>query len=234
MCYPSLCWPNSLVSKGIQDLVWTGRALTSQLGTRSIQTPDLGFITPVGVTVPFPKPTGGLWSSLLWLRCRAFPSLLEYDTVTKEVKVLLDQLRFPNGVQLSPEEDFVLVAETTMARIRRCVCVVWTELSLLLQSYLSWLWQDRRELNECLECFGSLLWLPSSCPSLCEGHRPQCVWMSCHLSSLQSVSLFGGLWFFLPVWSSRCVPAALLAFTTDTWIVFSVHIFELRPVLCLP
>lgn len=45
--------------------------------------------------------------------------LLEYDTVTKEVKVLLDQLQFPNGVQLSPEEDFVLVAETTMARIRR-------------------------------------------------------------------------------------------------------------------
>ncbi|XP_027979517.1 adipocyte plasma membrane-associated protein isoform X4 [Eumetopias jubatus] len=45
--------------------------------------------------------------------------LLEYDTETKEVKVLLDQLRFPNGVQLSPAEDFVLVAETTMARIRR-------------------------------------------------------------------------------------------------------------------
>uniref|UniRef100_A0ABI7W1C5 Adipocyte plasma membrane-associated protein n=1 Tax=Felis catus TaxID=9685 RepID=A0ABI7W1C5_FELCA len=45
--------------------------------------------------------------------------LLEYDTKTQEVKVLLDQLRFPNGVQLSPAEDFVLVAETTMARIRR-------------------------------------------------------------------------------------------------------------------
>lgn len=45
--------------------------------------------------------------------------LLEFDTETKEAKVLLDQLRFPNGVQLSPEEDFVLVAETTMARIRR-------------------------------------------------------------------------------------------------------------------
>lgn len=41
--------------------------------------------------------------------------------MTKEVKVLLDQLQFPNGVQLSPEEDFVLVAETTMARIRRYV-----------------------------------------------------------------------------------------------------------------
>lgn len=50
-----------------------------------------------------------------------FHSLLEYDTVTREVKVLLDQLRFPNGVQLSPAEDFVLVAETTMARIRSCV-----------------------------------------------------------------------------------------------------------------
>ncbi|KAE8601290.1 hypothetical protein XENTR_v10013617 [Xenopus tropicalis] len=45
--------------------------------------------------------------------------LLEYDTVTKVVKVLMGGLRFANGVQLSPAEDFVLVAETTMARIRR-------------------------------------------------------------------------------------------------------------------
>ncbi|NXC44257.1 APMAP protein, partial [Penelope pileata] len=45
--------------------------------------------------------------------------LLEYDTITKEVKVLMVGLRFPNGVQLSPAEDFVLVLETTMARIRR-------------------------------------------------------------------------------------------------------------------
>ncbi|KAM4772355.1 adipocyte plasma membrane-associated protein [Rhinophrynus dorsalis] len=45
--------------------------------------------------------------------------LLEYDTVTKEVKVLMGGLRFANGVQLSPAEDFLLVAETTMARIRR-------------------------------------------------------------------------------------------------------------------
>ncbi|XP_064503956.1 adipocyte plasma membrane-associated protein isoform X2 [Pseudopipra pipra] len=45
--------------------------------------------------------------------------LLEYDTVTKEVKVLMVGLRFPNGVQLSPAEDFVLVQETAMARIRR-------------------------------------------------------------------------------------------------------------------
>uniref|UniRef100_A0A4W2HLV0 Adipocyte plasma membrane-associated protein n=2 Tax=Bos TaxID=9903 RepID=A0A4W2HLV0_BOBOX len=45
--------------------------------------------------------------------------LLEYDTQTKEVKVLLDHLRFPNGVQLSPAEDFVLVVELAMVRIRR-------------------------------------------------------------------------------------------------------------------
>ncbi|XP_073484048.1 adipocyte plasma membrane-associated protein isoform X1 [Aquarana catesbeiana] len=45
--------------------------------------------------------------------------LLEYDTLTKEVKVLMAGLRFPNGIQLSPAEDFVLVAETTMARVKR-------------------------------------------------------------------------------------------------------------------
>uniref|UniRef100_UPI00398E7D2E adipocyte plasma membrane-associated protein n=1 Tax=Pristiophorus japonicus TaxID=55135 RepID=UPI00398E7D2E len=45
--------------------------------------------------------------------------LLEYDTLTKQVEVLMDDLRFANGVQLSPAEDYVLVSETTMARIRR-------------------------------------------------------------------------------------------------------------------
>ncbi|XP_069462983.1 adipocyte plasma membrane-associated protein [Ambystoma mexicanum] len=67
-------------------------------------------------------------SSSKWQR-RDFPLLImegtddgrlfEYDTVTKEVKVLMVGLRFPNGVQLSPAEDFLVVAETTMARIRR-------------------------------------------------------------------------------------------------------------------
>ncbi|XP_069787973.1 adipocyte plasma membrane-associated protein [Narcine bancroftii] len=45
--------------------------------------------------------------------------LMEYDTVTKKVEVLMDDIRFANGVQLSPAEDYVLVSETTMARIRR-------------------------------------------------------------------------------------------------------------------
>ncbi|XP_062912400.1 adipocyte plasma membrane-associated protein [Mobula hypostoma] len=45
--------------------------------------------------------------------------LMEYDTVTQQVEVLMDDLRLANGVQLSPAEDYVLVSETTMARIRR-------------------------------------------------------------------------------------------------------------------
>ncbi|KAG7462583.1 hypothetical protein MATL_G00186310 [Megalops atlanticus] len=45
--------------------------------------------------------------------------VLEYDTVTREVSVLMDGLRFANGIQLCPDEESVLVAETTMARIRR-------------------------------------------------------------------------------------------------------------------
>ncbi|XP_048392337.1 adipocyte plasma membrane-associated protein isoform X1 [Stegostoma tigrinum] len=45
--------------------------------------------------------------------------LMEYDMITKQVEVLMDDLRFANGVQLSPAEDYVLVSETTMARIRR-------------------------------------------------------------------------------------------------------------------
>ncbi|KAM3863415.1 adipocyte plasma membrane-associated protein [Diretmus argenteus] len=45
--------------------------------------------------------------------------VLEYDTETREVTVLMENLRFPNGIQLLPDEESVLVAETTMARIRR-------------------------------------------------------------------------------------------------------------------
>ncbi|XP_008319932.1 adipocyte plasma membrane-associated protein isoform X2 [Cynoglossus semilaevis] len=45
--------------------------------------------------------------------------VLEYDTETKEVTVIMENLRFPNGIQLLPDEESVLVAETTMARIRR-------------------------------------------------------------------------------------------------------------------
>lgn len=45
--------------------------------------------------------------------------VFELDTDTGEVAVVMDRLRFPNGIQLLPDEESVLVAETTMARIRR-------------------------------------------------------------------------------------------------------------------
>lgn len=69
----------------------------------------------IGLSKNILRLRGGL---VIPFNCSVF-SLLEYDTVTKEVKVLMEGLRFPNGVQLSPAEDFVLVAETVMARIRR-------------------------------------------------------------------------------------------------------------------
>ncbi|KAM9848225.1 adipocyte plasma membrane-associated protein [Aulostomus maculatus] len=45
--------------------------------------------------------------------------VLEYDTESRELTVVMENLRFPNGIQLLPDEESVLVAETTMARIRR-------------------------------------------------------------------------------------------------------------------
>ncbi|KAL3534581.1 hypothetical protein ACH5RR_003042 [Cinchona calisaya] len=43
--------------------------------------------------------------------------LLQFDPITNEVTVLLDNLMFPNGVTLSENGDFLLVAETTNCRI---------------------------------------------------------------------------------------------------------------------
>jgi sugar lactone lactonase YvrE len=45
--------------------------------------------------------------------------LMKYDKSTKEVKVLLNGLAFPNGVALSKDGSFLLVAETSTRRILR-------------------------------------------------------------------------------------------------------------------
>nr|CAH7738619.1 unnamed protein product [Callosobruchus chinensis] len=45
--------------------------------------------------------------------------LLHYDAKTKKNKVLIDKLHFANGVQLSDDEEFVIVAETHRNRIHR-------------------------------------------------------------------------------------------------------------------
>ena len=45
--------------------------------------------------------------------------LLTFDPETGGVGVLLDSLYMPNGIALSPEEDFILLAETSIGRILR-------------------------------------------------------------------------------------------------------------------
>ncbi|CAJ2671610.1 unnamed protein product [Trifolium pratense] len=45
--------------------------------------------------------------------------LMKYDKLTKEVKVLLSGLAFPNGVALSKDGSFLLVAETSTRKILR-------------------------------------------------------------------------------------------------------------------
>jgi len=45
--------------------------------------------------------------------------LMSYDLSTGESEVLMTGLFFPNGVALSPDEDFVLITETSTARIIR-------------------------------------------------------------------------------------------------------------------
>uniref|UniRef100_A0A8C9U973 Zgc:194209 n=1 Tax=Scleropages formosus TaxID=113540 RepID=A0A8C9U973_SCLFO len=45
--------------------------------------------------------------------------LLAYNPETGDVSTLLDSLYMPNGIAFSPDEDFVLVAETSIGRILR-------------------------------------------------------------------------------------------------------------------
>ncbi|MCH8069011.1 MAG: SMP-30/gluconolactonase/LRE family protein [Candidatus Marinimicrobia bacterium] len=50
---------------------------------------------------------------------RPFGRLLRFDPSSGDLKGLLDRLFFTNGVALSPDEDFVLVAETSQYQITR-------------------------------------------------------------------------------------------------------------------
>ena len=49
--------------------------------------------------------------------------LLRYDPLHNSTEVLLDNLHFANGVQLSRYDDFVLVAEGSRARIVKLVYI---------------------------------------------------------------------------------------------------------------
>lgn len=45
--------------------------------------------------------------------------MIHYDSKTKTNKVLIDGIHFANGVVLSSDEEFVIVAETARSRIQR-------------------------------------------------------------------------------------------------------------------
>ncbi|CAN1247977.1 Protein STRICTOSIDINE SYNTHASE-LIKE 13, partial [Linum perenne] len=45
--------------------------------------------------------------------------LLRYDPPTNQTHVVLDGLAFPNGVQLSPDQTFLLFTETTNCRLMK-------------------------------------------------------------------------------------------------------------------
>ncbi len=43
--------------------------------------------------------------------------LFSYNQFTDELKLLLEGLHFPNGLQLGPSKDYLLINENTMSRI---------------------------------------------------------------------------------------------------------------------
>eukprot|EP01018_Ginkgo_biloba_P016513 Gb_04241 [translate_table: standard] len=53
------------------------------------------------------------------LEYRPHGRLLEYDPATKTTRVLLKDLYFPNGVALSPKQDFLVFCETPLARCQK-------------------------------------------------------------------------------------------------------------------
>jgi adipocyte plasma membrane-associated protein len=51
------------------------------------------------------------------IEARGRGRLFKFDTSTGLVETLLDNLFFPNGLQLTPQRDAILVNENTAARI---------------------------------------------------------------------------------------------------------------------
>ncbi|MEQ2169615.1 hypothetical protein GOODEAATRI_027088, partial [Goodea atripinnis] len=104
----------------------TGAAIQLVSGGQVVAGRKLSFINDVTVTQDGKKvyftDSSSRWQRRdylhLIMEATADGRVLEYDTETKELTVVMENLRFPNGIQLLPDEESVLVAETTMARIR--------------------------------------------------------------------------------------------------------------------
>ncbi|XP_028983545.1 adipocyte plasma membrane-associated protein isoform X2 [Betta splendens] len=105
----------------------TGETTRLVPGGQVVAGRKLSFINDVAVTQDGKKvyftDSSSRWQRRdymhLIMEATADGRVLEYDTDTRELTVVMENLRFPNGIQLLPDEESVLVAETTMARIRR-------------------------------------------------------------------------------------------------------------------
>ncbi|XP_068183122.1 adipocyte plasma membrane-associated protein [Antennarius striatus] len=105
----------------------TGDATQLVSGGQVVAGRKLSFINDLAVTQDGKKvyftDSSSRWQRRDYLQlvmeATADGRVLEYDTETKELTVVMENLRFPNGIHLLPDEESVLVAETTMARIRR-------------------------------------------------------------------------------------------------------------------
>ncbi|KAF7644410.1 hypothetical protein LDENG_00222470 [Lucifuga dentata] len=105
----------------------TGEATQLVSGSQVVAGRKLSFINDLAVTQDGKKlyftASSSRWQRRdymqLIMEATADGRVLEYDTESREVSVVMENLRFPNGIQLLPDEESVLVAETTMARIRR-------------------------------------------------------------------------------------------------------------------
>ncbi|XP_038586158.1 adipocyte plasma membrane-associated protein-like isoform X2 [Micropterus salmoides] len=105
----------------------TGEATRLVSGGQVVAGRKLSFINDVAVTQDGKKlyftDSSSRWQRRdymhLIMEATADGRVLEYDTESRELTVVMDNLRFPNGIHLLPDEESVLVAETTMARIRR-------------------------------------------------------------------------------------------------------------------
>ena len=81
------------------------------------------------------------YRSLMWshvvqvIELNALGRLLTYDPESGRLAVLLDSLYMPNGLALSPDEDFLLLAETSIGRILRYTHTDmhgWTHMHMLI------------------------------------------------------------------------------------------------------
>ncbi|CAG05105.1 unnamed protein product [Tetraodon nigroviridis] len=105
----------------------TGEATRLVSGGQVVAGRKLSFINDLAVTQDGKKvyftSSSSKWDRRdymhLIMEATADGRVLEYNTESRELSVVMENLRFPNGIQLLPDEESVLVAETTMARIRR-------------------------------------------------------------------------------------------------------------------